>query len=99
MAYWVGGVGSTYYGRTDYDRDGSFVTTEWLILVWIPIIPVGSYRVWPKIEKRDYFVYSSRRYLATRRVPLCWQQILQMYLLYGAIAGVVWLSHVIRING
>ncbi len=39
------GVGTTVYGQRDYWPDGSFVTTEWFVLGWVPIIPTYSKRI------------------------------------------------------
>ena len=33
------------FGKTDFLPDGSFVTTQWLSLFMIPIVPLGSFRV------------------------------------------------------
>lgn len=32
-------------GKTDVHEDGSYITTKWFILFFIPVIPLGSYRV------------------------------------------------------
>lgn len=47
MAYWVNGVGTIHYGRTDPWPDGSYVTTKWIVALFVPLLPLGSYRVWP----------------------------------------------------
>jgi len=39
------GIGSTFYGKRDFREDGSYITTEWLIVVGIPLIPLRSFRV------------------------------------------------------
>ena len=41
----VNGIGTTYLGASDRQPDGSFVTTEWFILLSVPIIPLKSQRV------------------------------------------------------
>lgn len=33
------------YGERDYWPDGSFVTTEWFVVAWVPLIPICSKRV------------------------------------------------------
>lgn len=39
------GLGWTLYGKADVHEDGSYITTKWFILFFIPVIPLGSYRV------------------------------------------------------
>jgi hypothetical protein len=39
------GVWTELYGERDYWPDGSFITTEWIVLAWIPIAPICSKRV------------------------------------------------------
>src|SRR5262245_32537732 len=40
----INGMGSTLIGHSEPRDDGSYVTTEWFTLVWIPIFPVCRYR-------------------------------------------------------
>ncbi len=42
MAFTIHGVGIRAYGERDYWPDGSFVTTEWFVIAWIPLLPTGS---------------------------------------------------------
>jgi len=39
------GIGTRYYGATDHRPDGSFVTTKWLLVFWMPVWPLCSLRV------------------------------------------------------
>ena len=45
MAYNLNGFGTAFYGKRDFRVDGTFITTEWLMLMYIPIIPIRSFRV------------------------------------------------------
>ena len=38
-------VGPALYGRRDFFPDGSFITTQWFAIAWVPIIPMWSKRV------------------------------------------------------
>jgi hypothetical protein len=42
----ITGCGLKIYGSALRRPDGSFVVTRWVVFVWIPIIPLGSYRLW-----------------------------------------------------
>lgn len=45
MSFVIHGIGTMAYGERDYWPDGSFITTEWFVLAWLPIIPLFSKRV------------------------------------------------------
>ena len=44
--YSVMGVGKTLYGKRDVASDGSYIATKWFIYIFLPIFPIGSFRVW-----------------------------------------------------
>jgi len=79
MPWSLNGCGTRYYGGRDQAEDGSYVTTLWASFVWLPIVPLASYRVIPTGEGVDILIYSSAKYVA-RRVPLCWRQVRNTYL-------------------
>ncbi|HWR14157.1 MAG TPA: hypothetical protein VN577_04985 [Terriglobales bacterium] len=40
------GIGTKFYGKRDYDaKTNSYITVHWLVLLFLPIIPLASYRV------------------------------------------------------
>jgi len=41
----INGFGTGIYGKRDFYPDGSFLTTKWIILFWLPIIPLKSVRL------------------------------------------------------
>ena len=43
--YSINGFGTRYYGERDFRPDGSYVTTEWVVIAFLPIIPLRSLRV------------------------------------------------------
>jgi hypothetical protein len=45
IAHWINGVGTGIYGKRAFSPDGSFVTTKWIILFWLPLFPLRSLRV------------------------------------------------------
>lgn len=64
------GFGTAIYGQREFWPDGSFLTTKWIVLLWIPIIPLGSTRVkkigrsgaaFPVGWSARYRVYSKQR--------------------------------------
>lgn len=45
MAYTFNGIGTTFYGQRDFHEDNSYITTEWVVFIYLPIIPLRSLRV------------------------------------------------------
>jgi hypothetical protein len=58
MAFTIHGIGMMVYGERDYWPDGSFVTTEWFVLAWVPIIPICSKRI-SYTRNSDYATYDA----------------------------------------
>ncbi len=80
------GFGSMYYGRRDMLPDGSYITTEWTTVAYIPLIPLASHRVRPTGKGSYSFFYDSTEYMV-QRVPLNWAQVRNVYtVVIGAIA-------------
>ena len=45
MPYSFYGFGTTLYGACDFQPNGSYITTEWITALYIPLIPLNSQRV------------------------------------------------------
>ena len=78
MPYTFNGCGTTYYGKRDVGPDGSYVCTEWITFVYLPLIPVRSLRVLPTKDGTNLIVWRSQSY-QTMKVPLSWPQICNTY--------------------
>lgn len=79
MPYTLNGFGTRFYGRRDRGADGSYVTTKWVTALYVPLVPLASYRVLPTGKSTSYVVHHSQNYL-TQRVPICWSQVRNVYL-------------------
>jgi hypothetical protein len=55
----MNGCGTSLYGRRDFEPDGSFVTTKWFVVFFVPIFPLASIRV--KVIDHGYLVRQKRR--------------------------------------
>ena len=41
------GIGTRLYGKRHYNGvDGSYIATKWFVIMFLPIVPLGSYKVW-----------------------------------------------------
>lgn len=94
MPYTINGCGTKYYGKRELGSDGSYITTEWIVIIYVPLIPIGSFRVLPTGKSSFYFVGRSYEYMV-QRVPFNWIQIRNVYLtmigIYAALSGGLWL--------
>jgi hypothetical protein len=83
MAYTLNGIGTTFYGQRDFRADGTFITTEWLVLVYFPLIPFRSLRVrYQGPGKHRWYLGfgSSDNYaIYEKRFPPHWKQVLYTY--------------------
>jgi hypothetical protein len=79
MALSINGFGTKYYGKRDLGEMGSYTTTEWVVLLYIPIFPISSYRVIPIAPETNLVVYSSQSFMS-QKLPLCLKQIANVYL-------------------
>lgn len=58
------GIGTRFHGCSEVRRDGSYLATKWFCLVF-PIVPLGSWRIWPEShERRLMGMYSSTTFKA-----------------------------------
>lgn len=83
----VNGIGTKYYGELARASDNSYITTEWFVIFYVPIFPVGSFRVRPTGQSSNYIVYSSQQY-EVQPVTLCRRQVISTYLVLAAVAAV-----------
>ncbi|WP_050028350.1 hypothetical protein [Verrucomicrobium sp. BvORR034] len=74
------GIGTAFYGERNYQLNGSYITTEWIILFYLPIIPIRSLRIARNPQDDVHAVaYHSESYYVLNREPLCWAQVFSTY--------------------
>jgi len=87
MPYSVNGIGTTYYGSADPWADGSSVVTEWIIFLGVPLLPLGSKRVWYQFQERRWGLNQNVTHYKVARVPLHLPHLAKGY----AVTGGIWL--------
>jgi hypothetical protein len=81
MPYTFMGVGTTYYGNRERTYDDFYTTTLWITALMFPVVPLASYRVRSTgYETKGWIITSTRESYIARRIPLCWHQVLNVYL-------------------
>ncbi len=86
--YSLNGIGTTIYGKSAVSpQDGSYVATKWVVFLWLPIIPIGTYRVRREEISPNIFPVGYTATYTTQRIDLNWRQVVSTYLLvWGSIA-------------
>jgi len=86
MAFEFHGFGTMYYGKRDFWPDGSYVSTEWVILAWVPVVPLATNRitytrpsVYAERDRSGYFIIEP--------LPLDLRQVLSVYAWFAAMIG------------
>jgi hypothetical protein len=85
------GVGRWHFGKADYTykpdtKIERFRTTVFIIVLFFPLIPTGTYL----IEKKRRFL--SRKVKILKRLPLDWEQVLRVWAVGAAgLLAVIWL--------
>lgn len=78
MAFRFHGVGMIVYGERDYRPDGSFVTTQFFAVAYLPLFPIISKRIsYTRIS--DYSNYDPDGYFVYEMLPLDHRQVLCVY--------------------
>jgi hypothetical protein len=95
MAFTLNGIGTRYSG-TRWLPDGSYVTTKWFVIVYMPILPLGSVRVVEASQAWGSGFYGGQS-MKAHPVPLDWRMVLSYYgwvaVVIAAIAAYVVLAN------
>ncbi len=65
----LNGFGATFIGECDYEPDGTYITTAWIVALWIPLIPLYSAR----ILSAESTMLSGTNYQIIK-LPIHWRQ-------------------------
>jgi hypothetical protein len=91
------GTGSLFYGKRNPHNDASFLTTEWLAVLWFPLIPLRTLRVRTEGRKNfalplpaigGFFSTSLQYQMLDERKPHV-RQVFSTYVFFLALAGVL----------
>lgn len=99
MASNINGTGTTFRGKRDFLSDGTYITTEWFTIFFLPIIPLRSLRVRenPNIASPDDVWFSnvihSKTYEVCERTTINWKQVIYTYCYFIILCSWVNLIH------
>jgi hypothetical protein len=82
MAWSLNGCGTMFYGQRDYRADGTYVTTEWVTAIYIPLIPLRSLRVRYEGPGENRFPIGfgpTDSYAVFQKTSPNWRQVLSTY--------------------
>lgn len=79
MPLLVQGFGTSFIGKRDFKPDGSYITTEWIVIFFFPVFPLRSFRV-IKTEALDAGIaYQKHRYDVLQKLPVSLRQAACVY--------------------
>jgi hypothetical protein len=77
------GIGTTIYGKREVNQaDGSYIATKWFIILFFPLVPLGSYRV---IKAKQKFLSGSWPSYQMIPVEMNLRQVINTYLVWWGI--------------
>jgi hypothetical protein len=82
------GFGTKYYGHAEESESGSYTATEWIIILWLPVLPLRSWRVNRKRKGMDNFLFSNAKFYV-KPLPLNRRQVAQGYLITVAVIAIL----------
>jgi hypothetical protein len=72
------------YGKANKRPDGSYIATDWVVALYLPLWPLASYRMQEVSTETNYVgssMYSSTSYRILESVRRDWRRIALRYLL------------------
>ena len=73
----INGFGSKFYGKDEEHKDGSYITTEWECIFWIPIYPNASYRIFD--QRTENTLLGTKTNYKLLEIPLYKKQVKEVY--------------------
>lgn len=86
------GVGTRFYGHTEEWSDCSYVTTLWICIFYIPLIPLTSHRIlllYSDSFSFPPFIWSSSQKYLSAKVPLHKSQIAGVYFVVAVVLSFI----------
>lgn len=96
MPFSFNGFGTRFYGQRELRSDYSYITTVWIVFLYLPVLPIRSLRVKGDYDPIPRFGMTSSEYVVLKKGFPNWKQVLCVYgfvLSWGAWAAVVvWIA-------
>ena len=84
MAFTFRGIGTMHYGKRDFRPDGSFVTTLWFVVLYVPVVPISGKRIRLSGEVKYYALRPSRALVLMEKMKPNGRQVLSVYAWFAA---------------
>jgi len=93
MAATFKGVGTVYYGEADRREDGTFLSTEFVCVAFLPIWPLCTRRLRRKAQENRGITMPVHEepYDTIERLPIAWHQVARVYIFI--ICAFLWYSY------
>jgi hypothetical protein len=87
----IGIIGLHFHGRRDPRPDGSYLTTQWIDIGCLPLIPLATVRV-RELGSYGTTTEVAHKYAILAEAPPLVKQVLSVYSWLGGLAAIVWTS-------
>jgi hypothetical protein len=86
------GIGTGYIGQSEHRPDGSYITSEWFTILYIPIFPLRCCRIvrTPSSADVNLGIYRLQHYNVIERIPLSGKLVGRIYALTFLYVAWVW---------
>jgi hypothetical protein len=87
------GCGTTFYGSSKPREDGSIITTQWFVILMLPLIPIQSYRVIKGGEftnNEGAMISSTTNYMIFEKLHIYWWHVIRTYLFMLSYVFILW---------
>jgi hypothetical protein len=84
LAFTYHGFGVLNYGKREFQSNGSYITTSWVVCFYIPIVPLNSKRVVLSSEVKYYRFRPKRTLVVLEKTKRNWTQVFSVYAWFGA---------------
>ena len=86
----INGMGSMLIGKSDVRDDGSYVTTEWFCLLWLPLFPVCNYRIAVVSDQTIVpLIAGPRRFVIMEKHPVRLKDMARGYVILALMVSVI----------
>jgi len=90
------GFGTNFFGHSKVEHDESYVATEFIIVFFLPVFPLGSYRIYNSEiaeNSRSFFGSSKNTKYRLKKIKLDLLQVFEVYaIVYGIIGSIIFLG-------
>jgi hypothetical protein len=83
------GFGAMYYGKRDFGVDGSYVTTQWIVVAYLPVVPIRSVRMREMGGTTYISMKRRKKAILLAKMRPDWLQVTYVYSFFAVEVGLI----------